>query len=393
MRKVELAKGVYYVGCQDWNNRDFHGYNTPGGVTYNSYLIVDEKICLIDLVKEPFANELLNRVSEVVPLDKIDYIVMNHVENDHASALPHVMKHMKKDLEIITSGPGAREALKLYGDYNYKVVKLGDSLKLGKNTLEFIPLPMIHWPDSMASYLPEQKILFSNDAFGQHYCTTNIFDDANNINDVLMEAKKYYANILMMYTDLISAAVPKILELPLDLICPSHGVVWRSHIKDILKGYKEWSSRITNNKVLVIYDTMWGATESMAKCILEGAASVPGVEAKLLKVSANEYSYLALELLDASGVIFGSPTLNLGMLPKLGGFMTYLKGLKPTGKPAATFGTFGWSGGAQADMEEFIVKAGMELKEGLTFKWTADKDELQLCEKFGHDFAVAVCKK
>ena len=393
MRKVEVVKGIYYVGCQDWNNRDFHGYNTPRGVTYNSYLIVDEKICLIDLVKEPFAQEFLDRVAAIVPLDKIDYVVMNHVENDHASSLPLVMPHLKKDVEIYTSGPGARESQKLYGDYNYKVVKQGDSLKLGKNSLEFITLPMIHWPDSMASYMPEQKILFSNDAFGQHYCTSNIFDDENNISDVFHEAQKYYANILMLYSNLIEPATDKISELAIDLICPSHGVIWRSNIAGILEKYRQWSTHKNQDKILVIYDTMWGATEHMARMILEGAAAVPGVEAKLFKLPVNEKSHIVYELQDAVGVIFGSPTLNLGMLSTMGAFLTYVKGLKPVGKLATTFGTFGWSGGAQKDMEEFITKAGMELTEGLTCRWTADKDELAACEKFGYEFALKACKK
>lgn len=393
MRTVEVVKGIYYVGCQDWNNRDFHGYNTPRGVTYNSYLIVDEKVCLIDLVKEPFANELLDRVSAIIPLDKIDYIVMNHVENDHASALPHVMKHLKEDVEIYTSAPGARESQKLYGDYNYKVVKQGDSLKLGKNTLEFIPLPMIHWPDSMASYLPEQKILFSNDAFGQHYCATNIFDDENNISDIFHEAQKYYANILMLYSNLIEPATVKISDLAIDLICPSHGVVWRSHIKEILQKYHDWSSHKNIDKILVVYDTMWGATEQIARRVLDGVAAVPGVEGKLFKLSVNENSNIVFELQDAKGLMLGSPTLNYGMLPRMGSFLTYIKGLKPLGKVATTFGTFGWSGGAQKDMEEFITRAGMELKEGLTFRWTADKSELEACEKFGYEFAQQVCKK
>lgn len=393
LRQVEVVKGIYYVSCQDWDNRDFHGYNTPRGVTYNSYLIVDEKICLIDLVKKPFTMELLDRVAAIVPLDKIDYIVMNHVENDHASALPYVMPCLKKDVEIFTSGPGAREAQKLYGDYNYKVVKQGDSLKLGKNSLEFITLPMIHWPDSMASYMPEQKILFSNDAFGQHYCTSNIFDDENNISDIFHEAQKYYANILMLYSNLIEPATDKISNLGIELICPSHGVIWRSHIKEILQKYEDWSTRKNKDKVIVVYDTMWGATEQMARQILEGAASVPGVEAKLFKLSVNEASHIVFELQDAAGMILGSPTLNYGMLPRMGAFLTYVKGLKPTGKLATTFGTFGWSGGAQKDMEEFITKAGMELAEGFTCRWTADTEELKACEKFGYEFARQACKK
>ena len=389
MNKIKITEDVFYIGCQDWDKRDFHGYNTPRGVTYNSYLIMDEKICLVDLVKDVFAKEYLEKIKSVVPLDKVDCIVMNHVENDHASALPYLLQYLKKDIEIYISAAGATEAKKLYGDYNYVIVKDSDIIDLGKKQLKVITLPMLHWPDSMATYLESEKILFSNDALGQHYCASKIFDDENDIVDVLYEAKKYYANILMPYSKLILPALKKIQNLSLDMICPSHGVVWRSHISDIVASYEKWGQGCKEDKILVVYDTMWGATEKMARAVYEGVSKA-GTKAKLFKLSVMENSVLAEEMLDASGVILGSPTLNLSMMPTMGKFLVYLKGLKPADKHAATFGAYGWSGGSQKDMEEFILKAGMNLHDGLFVKWAADEDEIEKYEQFGYDFATKI---
>jgi flavorubredoxin len=354
-------------------------------VTYNAYLIVDEKICLVDLVKNTFAEELLERISSIVPVNKIDYIVMNHVENDHAGALPRLMEKAPQ-AEIFITGAGAREAEKLYGKYNYKVVKEGDKLALGKNTLQFVTLPMLHWPDSMVSYLPEKKILFSNDSFGQHICTSRLFDDENDLTAIMAEAEKYYANILFPYSKLIGSALSKAGSLDIEMIAPSHGVVWRTHLGDILAKYAYWGRGGTKDKVLVVYDSMWGATECMAKALVEGVSKA-GTEALLYKLGATENSQVVADLLEASGVLFGSPTLNYGMTPLMGSLLLYLKGLKPTGKLAAVFGTYGWSGGAQKDMEELLQKSGMRIEPGLVFNWKASIEELQKCEDFGQTFA------
>jgi flavorubredoxin len=385
MNKRELVKGVYYVGGQDWRQRDFHGYVTARGVTYNSYLIVDEKICLVDLVKNTFAEELLERIGAVLPPEQIDYIVMNHLENDHASALPRVMEKAV-NAQALATAAGVREATRLYGSYNYKTVKDGDVLTLGETTLRFVTLPMLHWPDSMASYLPERGILFSNDAFGQHICSSKLFDDENDLSKVMEEAEKYYANILQPYSKLIGAALAKTAPMAPALIAPSHGIVWRSHIKDILDKYAFWGKGGVRDKILVLYDTMWGGTECMAKALFEGVCR-SGAEARLYKLGSTENSHLAAELLESSGALFGSPTLNSGMMPSMGGLLTYLKGLKPAGKLAAVFGTYGWNGGAQKDMEELLQKAGMKLAPGFTANWTASAEELQSCEEFGFSFA------
>ncbi len=392
MDKTQIAKGIYYVGCKDWKLRDFHGFETPNGVTYNAYLIIDEKTCLIDTVKNTHSYELLNRIKEIIPVEKIDYVVLNHVENDHASSLPYIMDAIGKDKPVYITAQGSREAQKLYGDYNYQIVKDGDTLSLGENTMQFVPLPMLHWPDSMATYAIEKQILFSNDALGQHLCSSNIMDKDNDINIVMQEAQKYYANILLPYSKLINPALDKIKTLPIKMICPSHGVIWQKYINEICEKYSNWGNYITKDKILVIYDSMWGATECMAKAIFEGVCKT-GVEAKLHKLGTVHNSQLLSDMLEASGVIFGSPTLNYGMMPMMGSLLIYLKGLKPKDKLAATFGAYGWSGGAQKDMEELLQKATMQVQEGITINWTATQEEFAKCEQFGFDFANRACKK
>lgn len=393
MNKVELAKGVYFVGAVDWNVRDFHGYTTPRGVTYNAYLIVDEKICLVDTVKAPFAAELLERVREIVDPSAIDYIITNHIEPDHSSALPEVLKHAPQATVILTD-KGKDGIIKYFRPQcEFRVVKEGDVIDLGRNKLHFIPLPMLHWPDSMVCYLDGEQILFSNDAFGQHFSSTQRFDDENDMGEIMHEAAKYYANILMPFNKLVPKALAKAGQIPVKLIAPSHGVVWRSHIADILAKYEQWSKGQSQDKVIVAYDTMWGATEKMARQILDGLASV-GVTGKLYRLSAADRSEVMWDLLEAKGLLVGSSTLNNGMMPTVGALLVYMKGLKPAGKLAAAFGALGWSGGAQTGIEEMLTACGMEVeKSALTIKWEPDKDELSRCFAYGQEFGRKVLER
>ena len=392
MNRVELAKGIYYVGAVDWNVRDFHGYTTPRGVTYNAYLIVDEKIALIDLVKAPFAGELLERIRDIVDPAKIDYVVVNHVENDHCGALPEVMKHCPSAKVVITE-KGRQEAAKLYGgDYDYMVVKDKDTLSLGKHELEFIPITMLHWPDSMTTYLKSEGIYFSNDAFGQHICTAQRFDDEVHMPDVYYEAEKYFANILMPYARLIGRAIGRVAGYDIKMIAPSHGVIWRSHIGDIIARYLAWGAGKPEERIVLFYETMWGGTERMAKAILEGINKA-GVPVGFHRLSVSDRSHIMSEVLMAGGLLVGSPTLNNGMMPAVGDMLTYLKGLRPAGKLAAAFGSYGWSGGAQKDMEEMLVKGGVVLEEGLNLDWTPSAEEIEKAEAFGYAFALKVKAK
>lgn len=392
MDRVELAKGVYDVGAVDWNVRDFHGYTTERGVTYNSYLIVDEKVALIDLVKAPFAGELLEHISEIVDPAKIDYVIVNHVEPDHAGALPEVMKHCPHAKVVITE-KGRQEACKHYGShYDFQVVKDKDTLSLGKNEVEFIPVTMLHWPDSMTTYLKTEGIYFSNDTFGQHICTSKRFDDEVYLPDVYYEAEKYFANILMPYARLIGRALQRVADYDIRMIAPAHGVIWRSHICDIVCRYADWGAGKEQERIVLFYETMWGGTERMARAILDGIEKA-GVEARFYRLSASDRSHIVSEVLTAAGVLVGSPTLNGGMMPVVGDMLTYLKGLRPTGKLAAAFGSYGWSGGAQKDMEELLTKAGTTLEPGLNLAWTPDAAEIEKAEAFGFEFAQKVKAK
>ena len=389
MKPLAIAENIYDVGIIDWTVRDFHGYVTPRGVTYNSYLIMDEKICLIDGVKAPFADEFLKKISEVVDPASIDYIVVNHVEPDHSGALPRLAEAAPNAVFLITQ-QGKNEAIQHYGDiFNFVVVKEGDTISLGKRELQFLPLPMLHWPDSMATYLKEDKILFSNDAFGQHYCTSKRFDDEVDEAVLFFEAQKYFANILYPYAKLVEKALVKLGSLPVEMIAPSHGVIWRSYLDKIVDKYSSWGRGEKNDTLIIAYETMWGGTEGVARAMLAGAARA-GVTVKLFRLNSTDNSHIVAELLEAGGILFGSPTLNYGMMPPMGGLLTYLKGLKPTGKLAAGFGTFGWSGGAQKDMEELMTKAGFDMQPGFNCKWKPQPGEMEAAEKFGYEFAMKI---
>jgi len=387
MHNVEIAQGVYSVGAVDWTMRNFHGYETPRGITYNAYLIVDEKICLIDTVKAPFTKELLERISQIIDPSRIDYIVCNHTEPDHSSALPAIMEKAPQAKVVLTS-QGKESILKHYHkEYDFLVVKEGDSLELGRNKLKFITMPMLHWPDSMASYLTGEEILFSNDAFGQHICTSKRFDDENVITDIMHEASKYYANILMPYNRLIGKALGKAETVPLKMIAPSHGIIWRTHIQDILKKYEQWGSGYHDDSVVIVYDSMWGATEDMARRILEGVAA-GGSSVKLHRLTTSSLSDIINDLLEAGGIIVGSSTQHNDVLSTMGGFLTYLKGLQPVNKIGAAFGAYGWAGGAQKSIEESLKASGIALESSeLAFKWVADKEGQDRCFSFGMEFA------
>ena len=344
-------------------------------------------------MKAPFASELLERIGQIIDPSQIDYIITNHVEPDHSSALPAVLERAPK-AKVILTDKGKEGILKYFQcDCDYQVVKEGDTLDLGRNKLHFIPLPMLHWPDSMACYLDGEEILFSNDAFGQHYCSTHRFDDENDMTEVMFEATKYYANILLPFSKLIPKALAKASKLPIKTIAPSHGVVWRSHIADIVGKYDQWSKGQATNKVIIAYDSMWGATEKMARRILDGLADV-GVTGKLYRLSGADRSEVMWDILEAKGVLIGASTLNNGMMPTVGAMLVYLKGLRPAGKLGAAFGAYGWAGGAQVATEDMLTAAGLEVeKTGLTVKWMPDHDELSRCFAFGQEFGRKVLEK
>jgi anaerobic nitric oxide reductase flavorubredoxin len=392
MNKITLAEGIRWIGVVDWNIRDFHGYVTKRGSTYNAYLIQDEKTALVDTVKHTFSNELLRNIREFVDLEKIDYIIVNHVEMDHSSSLPVIAKYAK-NATIIASPRGKNAIIEHYGaDFNIQTVKTGDQLKLGKRTLQFVEAPMLHWPDSMFTYVVEDKILMPNDAFGQHLASSERFDDEVDAHVLMEEATIYYANILMPLAPLIARKLEEVTKMgiPIDMIAPSHGIIWRSDPSKIIKAYSDWSAGLSKNKIVIVFDTMWGSTDKMARELAEGAVG-QGVDVKLLKLRAANRTEAMTEIIDAKAVIVGSPTLNNGMFPTIGSFLTYATGLKPKGKLWAFFGSYGWGGGAVKAMTEMAQKAGFEVYEqSIQVKYVPDSEDLKKCFEFGQQIAAKI---
>jgi flavorubredoxin len=391
MEKVELKKRIYWVGAIDWNVRDFHGYSTPFGSTYNAYLILDEKNVLVDTVKAPFYLEMLGRISEIIDPAKIDIVISNHVEMDHSGSLLQIIERIGSPL-VVTSERGKKGLEKHYEQsWRFKTVKSGDTLWIGHRTLAFVEAPMLHWPDSMFTYIKEDQLLLPNDAFGQHFASSQRFEDEVG-DDVMRHAAKYYANILWPLAPLILKKVDEVVKMgiPIDMIAPSHGLIWRKDPHRIIQAYVEWSQGKTAKKVLVIYDTMWGSTEKMAKAILKGLIE-EGADARLLHLRSNHRSDIIEEMLDARGILLGSPTLNNGMFPTMGDFLTYMRGLRPKGKIFGLCGSHGWGGGAMKEMRRHLEMEKFEIWEKeLPVQFVPNSEELSGAIQFGREFAKKV---
>ncbi|MDR2616288.1 MAG: FprA family A-type flavoprotein [Endomicrobium sp.] len=387
-----IKEGIYSVGVVDWNERHFHGYTyvTKRGVTYNSYLIIDEKITLIDTVREGFQKELIENIKNVVDPSKIHVIIINHIEPDHSGAFPYILK-ICPNAKVYGTEKARQGLLKYYGVCgDWVTVKSGQSLNIGKRTLDFIDVPMIHWPDSMFTYSAYDKTLFSNDAFGQHYATNKIFDDEVNFDALMDEAQKYYANILWPFNMLVSSKLAAIGKLNLDIkfIAPSHGLIWRKYIPEIMQKYLYWSSHSCKSRVAVVYETMWNSTEKMAKKIIEGITS-EGVEAVLFDITKNDRTDIASYMLDAKGWVFGSSTHDGEMLPVIAGFLHFLKGSKAKGRKSFAFGSSGWSGEAVKDIEDTISNV-TSFEPSLRVVYSPTQDELDKCFQAGKSFALKI---
>jgi flavorubredoxin len=387
MKPIELAPGIYSVGAVDWNVRDFHGYAIWDGTTYNAFLIMDEKITLIDTVKKEFAHELISNISRIVDPKKIDYVISNHTEMDHSGGLLEVMNYIGNDKPVYCSEKGFENLNRhFYQKLNLKSVKDKDSLKIGKRTLTFLETRMIHWPDSMFTYLDEDKILFSSDAFGQHYAGPERFDDEIKFESIALHAKKYYANILLPYSQLIKKLIERVGELGLQIkmICPDHGIIWRTNPAKIISEYMEFCEQKPTKKAIVIYDTMWHSTEIMAEAIAAGLSSI-GIYAIPMHLRTNHRSDVITEVFDAGAVIVGSPTLNNGIFPTVSDFLTYMKGLKPKNKIGAAFGSFGWSGESVKIIHRELgeMKFNMVDDTGLSIKFIPDEQDIKACFELG----------
>lgn len=391
---IEIKKGVYWVGVIDWTVRSFHGhtYSTPRGTTYNAYLIVDEKIALVDTVLGSFGQEMLAKIRKIVDPSKIDYVIVNHVETDHSGALPELMKLCPKAKVIGTQN--CKEGLykNYYGNWDFQVVKTGDTLKLGKKTLTFIEAPMVHWPDSMFTYCREEELLLPNDAFGQHYATSHRFNDQVDSSELMDEAKKYYANILWPLSSVILRKIDEVLKLnlPVSMIAPSHGIIWRKNPLQIVNTYAGWAKQETLPKVVVVYETMWGSTQKMARIITDSLIE-QDLEVKLFDVNSSDRTEVFKEMLDSKGFLFGSSTHDNDMLPNLAGFLALLKGFKAKGRVAGVFGSYGWAGGAVKEIENLLKSSGIEVAVGsCSAKFVPDEKETAACGQFARDFAAKV---
>ncbi len=392
MRAIEIADGIFWVGAIDWNIRDFHGHSTKQGTTYNAYLIMDEKITLLDTVRKEFAEELINNISQIVDPKKIDYVISNHTEMDHSGGLPRVMHRIGEDKPIYCSKMGHKNLPRHFSqNWNYQPVEEGGKLSLGKRTLTFIEARMVHWPDSMFTYAKEDRILFSSDGFGQHYAGMERFDDQ--LGEAIMpHAQKYFANILLLYSPMILKLVEKVkrMGLALDMICPDHGVIWRQDPTRIINAYEEWSHQKPKRKALIIYDTMWHSTEKMADAIVD-TLDQEGVDATPMHLRRWHRSDIITEVLDAGAIVIGSPTLNNGLFPTVSDILTYMKGLKPKNKIGAAFGSYGWS----AEAVKLITRQLDEMKfqvidPGLNIQYVPDDKGIEACRELGRKIAKAL---
>jgi flavorubredoxin len=393
---IKITDRVYWVGAIDWTLRDFHGYQTQRGSTYNAYLILADKVTLIDTVKAPFLDEMKSRIASIIDPSKIDYIVSNHSEMDHSGALPQTIKWIQPE-KVFASAVGQKTlAAQLPIDPSaITPVTEGESLSLGNMTLHFIETRMLHWPDSMFSYLAEEEMLFSQDGFGMHLATEARFTDQVNPAIVNYETAKYYANIIMLYSPIVLKTLNKVaeLKLPIKMIAPDHGPIWRTEaeIRKILELYTRWGNQEKSNKAVVVFDTMWGSTTTMAKVIAEGLTEDGVKDVSLMSMSASHRSDVATELLEAAALVVGSPTMNNQMYPTIADVLCYLKGLKPKNLVGGVFGSYGWSGEATKYVAEQMEAMKVELiAEPIKALYVPDDKVLAECELLGEKLAERI---
>ncbi len=401
MRPVEICKDVFWTGVVDWNSRDFHGYAlSPRGTTYNAYLVKDEKLTLFDTVSANHAGELICAISHLAKPEDVDYLVLNHLEPDHAGALPRIVEACKP--EKIFCSPMGLKAMKTYfhdavDAWPVQTVKTGDSISLGRREVHFVETRMLHWPDSMVSYLPQDKLLISQDAFGQNIASSERFVDQMNRHAVHRAMQEYYANIVLPYSPVVLKTLDQIatLGLEIDIVAPDHGLIFRTpeDVQFVFDSYREFAEQKPRNKAVIVYDTMWRSTASMAEAIASALES-EGVEVKLMWLKANHHSAVMTEVLDAAAVIVGSPTHNNGVLPFVAEVLQYMTGLRPQNKIGASFGSFGWSGESVKVIAEHLQKMNMELPaEPVKCQNKPTHADLARCVELGKTLAQAIQAK
>lgn len=392
--KRHIKSNVYWVGKVDWELKLFHGheYSTHRGSSYNSYLVMEEKTALIDTVWNPYGKEFVSNLAKEIDLAKIDLIIANHAETDHSGALPELMRHIP-DTPIYCTANGIKSLKGHYHqDWNFHPVKTGDRVSLGSKDLIFIEAPMLHWPDSMFCYLTNDNILFSNDAFGQHYATELLFNDLVDPCELWAEAMKYYANILTPFSRLVTKKINEFVSLgvPLDMICTSHGVIWRDNPLQIVEQYLKWADNYQENQVTVIYDSMWGATRVMAESIAQGIRQADkDLTIKIHNAAKSDKNDVITDVFKSKAILVGSSTLNRGTLYSTTGLLEEIRGLEFKGKKGAAFGSYGWSGESVNMIAEGLKKAGLEVvDDGIKVQWHPDDAAVEKCINYGKEFAA-----
>jgi anaerobic nitric oxide reductase flavorubredoxin len=394
MMAFKIKENIVWIGKIDWELRKFHGeeYSTHRGSSYNSYLVKDEKIALIDTVWGKFSSEFVANLKKEIPIEKIDFIIANHAESDHSGALPELMHHIP-DAPIYCTSNGVNSLKGHYHqDWNFHVVETGDKLSLGSKDLIFIEAQMLHWPDSMMCYLTNDNILFSNDAFGQHIASELMYNDLVDQAELFQEAIKYYANILTPFSALVDRKIKEVvaLNVPVNMICPSHGVIWRKDPLQIVNQYVQWANAYAENQVTVAYDSMWNGTRQMAEAIAKGITEVDQtVAAKLFNVAISDKNDVITEIFKSKAILIGSPTVNNGVLSAVAAILEEIKGLRFQNKKAAAFGCYGWSGEAVKIISDKLKEGGFQLlNDGIREKWNPNTESVDNCIRFGRDVAL-----
>lgn len=390
----KITDRVTWVGKVDWELRKFHGdeYSTHHGSSYNSYLIRDKKTALIDTVWLPYDKEFVANLKEEIDLNQIDYIIVNHGEVDHSGALSELLREIPDTPIYCTANAVKSLKGQYHQDWNLVTVKTGDKLELGDTTLTFIEAPMLHWPDTMFTYMSGENILFSNDGFGQHYASETLYNDSADQCELEAESIKYYANILTPFSPMVTRKIKEILgfNLPINMICPSHGVIWKDNPVQIIEKYLKWADNYQENQITIIYDTMWNATRRMAETIAEGILEAdPEVTVKIISTSKTDKTDVITEVFRSRAVVIGSPTVNGGCLYSIAGILELIRGMKFKNKKAAAFGSYGWSGETVKLISEQLQNAGFEVvNTGYRTLWHPDQSELDKIREYGRQLAA-----
>ena len=389
---------VTWVGKIDWELKKFHGdeLSTMEGSSYNSYLIRDKKTVLIDTVWGPYDTEFVNRLKEEIDLKEIDYIVMNHNESDHSGTLPALMREIP-NTPIYCTKKGESILRGLYHqDWNYVNVKTGDELEIGDSKLVFVEASMLHWPDTMMTYMTGDNILFSNDVFGQHYASEMLYDDMDDISKLLHEAEKYYTNIITPFSTFVTKKLAEVqgMNLKIDLVAPSHGIIWRENIGLIMDLYAKWANNYQEDQITLIYDTMWQSTRKMAEAIAEGIHQAsPNTTIKILNAVKNDKNDILVEVFKSKAILVGSPTINNGFSYAIAGILEMIKGLKFKNKKAASFGSYGWSGEAAKQIKEFLEESKFAIvNDGIRVNWAPDQESIEQLREYGRKFVEEIAE-